>query len=173
MTEPFLVESQYLISLGAMAVSILAAIYSRRAITEAKRANKINLHPHQKELYGAFKDMQRKIEACIATGSEVNPAEFFPHAKTAPLYISKELAHSLMDYSQVCFQLVQLNARIEERKLTESFEAFGPVIPGGVSYPNEKESIESLKEKRDKVAQTLFRSGARIEERLLNEIKLV
>lgn len=84
------------IALGALAVSGLSALYARRAVNEAKQANKISLHVHKIEIYEevvAFSDCFRGFFS-VPT---VERLEAFKKkaVQRAEIYLSEEVHEEL------------------------------------------------------------------------------
>jgi len=89
------------IALLAAAIALLSALYSRWAVKEAKRANRIAVHEHQMKVYVAFQALYDHVTATNQlNGLEAD--EFAEHATLAAMYFPAGLASRIKTFQQAC-----------------------------------------------------------------------
>jgi hypothetical protein len=97
-----LTQSEF-ISLAAFLVAVLAAIYARRAIAEAKRANKISLHIHKVQIYEEVLSFSDCFRGFINVPSEARLEEFRKKAvQRAEVYLSNHAHLQLLEIYDHC-----------------------------------------------------------------------
>ncbi len=99
-------STELAVAATALLVSVLSAIYARRAATEAKNANRISSHQHKLEILEAartFKDLFR------TDGEAVEAPIFYSlltSADKASLYFTRPVAAHLTKYAQAAHHVL-------------------------------------------------------------------
>ena len=95
-------QSDY-ISLAALAVAVLAALYARWAANEAKRANTISLHVYKIEIYEEVLSFSDCFRGLFSVPSEERLEAFRKKAvQRAEIYLSKEVHLQLQEIYRHC-----------------------------------------------------------------------
>lgn len=100
------------IAFTAVLVASLSALYARWAWSEAKKANKISMHGHKKEIYDAFYDLKMHMEQNADLAEQKNISKFYYGSRNARFYFCKKIADKLKDYFEQCFYIADLNKTI-------------------------------------------------------------
>ena len=95
-------QSDY-IALVAVAVALLAALYARRAASEAKRANEISLHVHKVEIYEEVLSFSDCFRGLFSVPTAERLEAFKKNAvQRAEIYLSKEVHLQLQEIYARC-----------------------------------------------------------------------
>lgn len=95
----------------SLMVAALSALYARWACSEAKKANQINLHNHQKQIYDAFFELKMHMTQ-EWDGIEISGvSKFYYPSKNAVFYFEKKLAEDIAKYFNICFEIADKNRR--------------------------------------------------------------
>lgn len=97
------------ISIAALLVSLLSALYSRWVWSEQKKANDIAVHNRKLEIYKSFESLRF---ALLQHGTSVpleEVAKFYPYSRDAEFYFSPDVHQKLEEYGEICFKLAILN----------------------------------------------------------------
>ena len=111
------------VSLLALLISLLSAVYARRSVSQAKRANLIALHDRKLEVLNAFKQFRTALHI---NGQDFEIADLFPllnAPEKAKLYFMPALVTELKQYSAAGYEL--LHARDWARR----YQAIGKDVP--------------------------------------------
>jgi hypothetical protein len=93
----------------AILIATLSAIYSKWAWSEAKKANKISLHEHQRHIYEAFYQLKMHMIQ-RADGADISEVIKFHHpSQNAIFYFDKALASDIAKYHDQCFEIANRN----------------------------------------------------------------
>lgn len=145
---------------------------AKDAVTKADVANRISLHPHQKELFLAFNQLHLYMRANMERGSVSEVQHFNPHVITCRLYVPPSLADDIEAYVEACYLLFDLASREQDRRMTLHYETHHR--PESVTvFPNEQESVESLRMKQEEARSAISKTGDRVVNQLATEIRLV
>lgn len=104
------------IALLAAAIAGLSALYSRWAVREAKQANKIELHAHQKELFIGFKHLSMHLASERLALDKAEVEKFTLLSITAPLYVPPSLATAILEWHNACLQAAELRVELTLQK---------------------------------------------------------
>lgn len=95
-------QSDY-IALAAVAVSILSAIYAKRAVNEAKKANDISLHVHKVEIYEEVISFSGCFRGLFSVPTAERLEQFRKKAvQKAEIYLSEETYLLLKEVYEHC-----------------------------------------------------------------------
>ncbi|MHA2879627.1 hypothetical protein ACXZ7R_24975 [Vibrio campbellii] len=95
----------------SLVVAALSAVYARWAWSEAKKANEISLHTHQKEIYDAFFELKMHMTQKWDSAEVSSVSKFYYPSKNAVFYFDKVLADEISKYFTVCFRIADRNRR--------------------------------------------------------------
>jgi hypothetical protein len=94
------------ISLLALLISVLSAVYTRRSASHAKDANRIALHDRKIEVLTAF----RRFQSALAAGGEnFHEADLLPLLTAqdqAKLYFGPAVVAELRNYAHAAYELL-------------------------------------------------------------------
>lgn len=172
MAEPFLSESSNIIALGSLMVSILAVVYARRSVQQAHKANKINLHVHQKDLFVGFMNLCAHLREQDRFAKWEEIEKFNPLARSAPLYIRESLANQIEEYFGACCVIAGRRMEIEmENEYVREYYKANPqktLVPKNAFGDRQK-----LIQEQRKNLEIIDKLGPLIEAELMKELKLV
>ncbi|MBQ4878260.1 hypothetical protein J8M21_13695 [Pseudoalteromonas luteoviolacea] len=94
-----------LLSFAAILVASLSALYARWAWSEARKANELTLHQHQKEIYDSFFALKGHMSQKWDGADISEVAKFYYPAKNAAFYFEKKIAAEIYSYFQACFDI--------------------------------------------------------------------
>ena len=111
------------LSLAALLISTLSALYARNAVRESKRANLISSHSHKLEIFESVKHFRNafKIHA-EATDAKLFIA-LFSSASKSSLYFTQPVAADLSKYSNAAFKVLIARDRANQ------IESIGRDVP--------------------------------------------
>jgi hypothetical protein len=93
------------ISLAALAVALLAALYARWAANEAKRANEISLHIHKVEIYEEVLSFSNCFRGLFNVPTEARLETFRKKAvQRAEIYLSEKVHLQLQEIYAHCIK---------------------------------------------------------------------
>ncbi|EGQ9893048.1 hypothetical protein [Vibrio cholerae] len=93
----------------SLVVAALSALYARWAWSEAKKANQISLHQHQKAIYDAFFELKMHMTQKWDGAETSSVSKFYYPSKNAVFYFDKPLADEIAKYFTVCFRISDSN----------------------------------------------------------------
>jgi hypothetical protein len=99
------------IAYASALVAILSAIYSYRAVNEAKKANALSLFHHRKEIYDAFYELKMHMVAYGESSDIKIVSKFYHHSRDANIYFSEPLGSLINEYFGICFDVAIFNAK--------------------------------------------------------------
>jgi len=99
------------ISIIAVLIAVLSAIYSRWAVYEAKTANRISKHERQLEIYNSFCELRLAMLQKATGINYADTANFYKPSKISELYFHKNTVSKLSEYFEVCYGLADLNRK--------------------------------------------------------------
>ena len=111
------------VSLLALLISLLSAVYARRSVLQAKQANRIALHDRKLEVLNAFRQFRTALHT---SGQDFEAADLFPllnAPEKAKLYFEPALVAELKQYSAAGYEL--LHARDWARR----YHSIGKDVP--------------------------------------------
>lgn len=97
----------------ALLVSIAAAVFSWRSVSQAKRANSIAIHQYQKELHRAFSEVRKLLSGRGLFLTQQDLAPYGMILRSSALYVSEELSANLLEFFDSCFQVEGLHTCLE------------------------------------------------------------
>ena len=161
---------------SAFLVSIVAAFFSWRSVSQAKRANNISIHQYQKELHRAFFEVRRLLSSRGLLLKQQDLAPYGMIFRSSAIYVSDALSKQLADFFDGCFQIENLHTSLDmnrdyvrlysndETGLGDiDLKAHQATAEQGV-HKARSELMECLKEMTD--------LGSTIEAKFVQEIKL-
>lgn len=163
----------------AFTVSVFAAVFAWKSAREAKLANRISLHGYQKELLQEFLGIYRVLQSRGVNTSSSAVSLFGPHAKSARLYVSVNLAKEIEEFYNSCIQIEHLKGNLETAKSQCSFIAQQPINihPNERATADQKSSADAdLADSRRKLIECVDlakKLGGKIDNALVDEIKIV
>lgn len=116
-------ESQDWIALLSFIGALLSALYARWTYSEAKKANQIATHTHQKEIFDTFVSFRGEF---LQLGEQFSDDSLFKlsvSANSCDFYLPSDLAEKLKDYSLLA------NKINFSHKRTKSYEQFNRDVP--------------------------------------------
>lgn len=147
---------------------------AKEAIAKAQHANRINLHVHQKTIHDGFIALYFHMRKFMHKADIDEVSKFYYHSRTASFYFSEEVAKKIIEFTDACSDLIILQSRIVERRVTENYDELGSVLPESTHrYPNEDQSVESLRAKQRQAEDIVIGLGTEISETLVAELTLV
>lgn len=110
-------DTYLLLSLAALAVSLLAALYARWAAMEAKKANKLAQLEKRVEIYRAFDTLRFSMlrEACGISHTEASV--LYEPAREAEFHFQVSISRKLKEYHRICFELAEINRKTKRQNL--------------------------------------------------------
>ena len=99
-------EIELAISILALLISLLSAVYSRWSFTEKRQANRISSHSHTLEILQSVSNFQSTFRM---NGKSVEDAYFdslFSAAKKSRLYFSQPIYDHLSRYADAAFEVL-------------------------------------------------------------------
>lgn len=111
------------IAIVAALVAGLSALYARWSWHETKRANKISLLQHQKEIWDAFFELKMHMtqKAKFAELKEVS--KFYYHARNAKIYFPRDLSEQIEKYYEACFWISDIHRKTGGASAESTLEA--------------------------------------------------
>lgn len=97
----------------ALFVSVAAAVFSWRSVSQAKRANCIAIHQYQKELHRAFCDVRKLLSGRGLFLKQQDLAPYGMILRSSSLYVSEALSGELLKFYDGCFQVENLHTCLE------------------------------------------------------------
>ncbi len=112
-------DAPFLLSLAALAVSILAALYARWAALEAKKANQLTQIEKRVEIYRAFDTLRFAMlrDACDISHKETSI--LYQPSRESEFHFPRPIAEKLKKYHKVCFNLAEVNRKSKRSDLSE------------------------------------------------------
>jgi len=109
------------ISLVAIFISILSALYARRAANEASKANEIALHNERLKIFKAILELRGKVMAQGVDIKEYELFSFYEYVQLSEFYYNHSIHEQVKDYFDCVQNIVILRsqwevAESEERK---------------------------------------------------------
>lgn len=96
-----------IVSILALLVAGLSALYARWTWSEAEKANKISLLGHRKEIYDAFFELKMHMMQKAETANISEVSKFYYHSKNAKIYLPINLAEDIDKYYDACFWIAE------------------------------------------------------------------
>lgn len=158
------------ISALSLGVSIVALTWARTSASAARRANTIQLHVYQRELFKAFHDLHEGFNRRGRFIRDEDIAAFQEHAKTVYLYVSEGLGKSILDYYHLCREI-----NIMEAGLDISKTDLRQMRSGGFTLEELREkdaTIKSVNTQLNKLMKSGIEMGVPTFERLNDEIRI-
>ncbi|UZM14770.1 hypothetical protein LZV00_02935 [Pseudomonas kielensis] len=129
---------------GASAlISVCAAVFARNSAAEARQANKIMIHEHQKSLFEEFRKVQDFLSLEGKSGSQEGFMLFAPHAKTAELYVGKKLVILINDFFSMCMNLKIIADQVKQLRY-EQIQLDGKPSIFKTKLPENPELLKSI-----------------------------
>ena len=107
MPEPIIEVSDAIAGMVIL-ISVLSALYARWAASEAKRANKLTLHPHKKMIFDAFMKLKMHMTARGLRPDIKEVSKFYQLSDESNLYLSEQLSGKVKEYYSYCFKAADL-----------------------------------------------------------------
>lgn len=85
--------------------ALLSALYARWTFNEARKANNIAIHHHQKEIFDAFNTLRDEINQLGENFNLEALSKYSAHAYTADLYLSNYLSCQIKQYNHFANKL--------------------------------------------------------------------
>jgi hypothetical protein len=104
-----------LLALAAFGVSVLSAIYARRAIDEAKKANRLSVHDHRLEIYREFETVRFAVRSKGLGIKHIDIAGLYRPSQESAFYFPEAISAKLVEYVDTCFALAELNRKLQFR----------------------------------------------------------
>ena len=95
----------------AIVISIISAVFAIWSWREAKKANKISIHPKQIEIYDAFNELILYVEQEGMSLKAEEVAKFYKISQNVVFYFDEIFAKQLNRYFDVCWELADLNRK--------------------------------------------------------------
>lgn len=111
-----------LLALAAFGVSALSAIYARRAILEARKANRLSVHGHRLEIYREFDSVRFAIMREGLRIKHTDIAGLYRPSRESAFYFPTAVSSKLVEYYDTCFELAELNSKLQFRTHLSSEE---------------------------------------------------
>ncbi|MGY2094273.1 hypothetical protein [Pseudomonas simiae] len=160
----------------AFLVSVAAAVFSWKSVSQARRANNIAMHQYQKELHRAFFEVRKLLSGRGLLLKEQDLAPYGMIFRSSALYVSEALAKQLLEYFDNCFQVESLHATLDMNRDYTRLLANEETGLDGVDLEAHRASAEEqvVKARKDLMdCLTLTTAlGGRIEAKFVKEIKL-
>ncbi|MDV5168815.1 hypothetical protein [Photobacterium rosenbergii] len=96
-------------SIISLVVAGLASLYSRWAWSEAKRANALSLHKHQKDIYDSFLELKMHMAQYSDTADISSVSKFYYPSRNAKFYYERSIFEDLEKYYNLCFHIADKN----------------------------------------------------------------
>lgn len=163
------------IALLAAAIAGLSALYSRWAVKEAKRANRIAVHDHQMRVYEAFQALYRHITASDhLNGLEAD--EFAEQAALSAMYFPSDLAAAIKSFQSIC-KHAETSQRCWEQSQARAnnlLQPSGPWIPNldEERQKAQRQALHDMEHFQDWL-QRARTQGEQVQSRLRAELSLV
>lgn len=93
----------------SLMVAALSALYARWAWSEARKANQISLHEHQKQIYDSFFELKMYMTQRWDGADISGVSKFYYPSKNAIFYFDKSLAIDIANYFSTCFEIADKN----------------------------------------------------------------
>ncbi|MEA1030967.1 hypothetical protein T3A99_20585 [Pseudomonas sp. N-137] len=160
----------------ALFVSVAAAVFSWRSVSQAKRANSIAIHQYQKELHRAFFEVRRLLSG---RGLFLKQQELAPYGmilRSSSLYVSEALSAKLLEFYDSCFQVENLHTCLEMNRDYARLIANEETGLAGADFEAHRASaddqvVKARKDLMDCLTLTTV-LGTVIESKFVKEIKL-
>ncbi len=161
---------------SAFLVSVAAAIFSWRSVSQAKRANNISIHQYQKELHRAFFEVRKLLSGRGLLLKQQDLAPYGMIFRSASLYVSEKLSKQLLKFFDGCFEVEDLHACLDMNRDYSRLLANEETGLGGVDLESHRASAEEqvIQSRSDLMARLTQTTalGSEIEAQFVKEIKL-
>jgi len=107
----FNLNTSDLIAILAILISCLSARYANLSLRENKKANKISLLAHIKEIYDAFFDLKMHMLGKSEFAELGDVSKFYYPSRNAHLYLPKSTASDISKYYEACFWIAGIHRR--------------------------------------------------------------
>ena len=164
-----------IVAMGWAAQSYFAAQQSAdaadRSAHEAKQANRLELHIHQKELFFAYQNLSRHLLLKGRAMEAQEVAKFYDFAITAPLYLPELLASQVKGLFDACFNVADINHQIvaDQTYINDLMR----VSPGAPVPPEILKSLAEDQTKQGAQLRLARQFDLLVKQGLLAELKLV
>jgi hypothetical protein len=160
----------------ALFVSVAAAVFSWRSVSQAKRANSIAIHQYQKELHRAFFEVRKLLSGRGLFLKQQDLAPYGMILRSSPLYVSETLSSKLLEFYDGCFQVENLHTCLEMNRDYARLMANEETGLAGADLEAHRASaddqvVNARKDLMDCLTLTTA-LGAVIESKFVKEIKL-
>ena len=99
------------IAIIAALVAILSALYARWSWHEAKRANKISLLQHQREIWDAFYELKMHMTQKAQFAEQHEVSKFYYHSRNAKIYFPRDVSGDIEKYYTACFEISDIHRK--------------------------------------------------------------
>lgn len=144
-----------LLALAAFGVSVLSAIYARRAIDEARKANRLSVHDHRLEIFREFDTVRFAMMREGLGIKHTDIAGLYRPSRESAFYFPEAVSEWLIEYYDTCFELAELNSKLQFR-----------------THQSLKEKGE-LRQKQDAMSQTERRLAESLSAELRSNLDVV
>lgn len=100
-------EISVLISLAALFVALLSALYANHSVTEARRANEISLHNEKLKIFKGILDLRATV---TGRGTDIEERElfcFYEHVQLSEFYYDSKIHQQIKDYFDCVWDIVK------------------------------------------------------------------
>ncbi|WLH10796.1 hypothetical protein PSH58_18135 [Pseudomonas hefeiensis] len=161
---------------SAFFVSIVAAFFSWRSVSQAKRANNISIHQYQKELHRAFFEVRRLLSGRGLLLKQQDLAPYGMIFRSSAIYVSDALSKQLLEFFHGCFEVENLHTSLDmNRDYVRLFSNEETGLGGIDLKAHQANAEEGVKKARSELMERLklmTELGAIIEAKFVQEIKL-
>jgi hypothetical protein len=100
-------NTDQLIALLSAFAAILAALYARYSINEAKRTNEISIHNEKLKIYKGILELRAKVNAHGVNIKETDLFGFYEYVQLSEFYYNKKIYNEIMTYFEEIWEIVK------------------------------------------------------------------
>lgn len=161
---------------SAFVVSAVAAFFSWRSVSQAKRANNISIHQYQKELHRAFFEVRRLLSGRGLLLKQQDLAPYGMIFRSSAIYVSDALSKQLLEFYEGCFEVESLHTSLDMNRDYVRLFANEETGLGGIDLKahqaSAEERVEQSRAELMERLKSMTELGATIEVKFVQEIKL-
>lgn len=105
------IDTSDVISVLAVLVAGLSALYTRRSWEEVKRSNNLSIIGRKKEIYDAFFELKMHMIQRTKFADIGEVSKFYYASRNASIYLPFELAEDIRQYFEACFWVGDINRK--------------------------------------------------------------
>lgn len=166
------------ISVAAFFVSVVAGVFSWKSSSEARIANKIGLHLYQRELLEGFLSSLRHLELKRKYIDRETIIVFESQARTAGLYVSKNLAALIGNYYDNCLSIISLeesfiNYAETLRQAESEYKSIYAGEAAKLKVESAKSACNGVTQELDRMVESTRTLGQQTSEKIIDEAKIL